>query len=67
MPIPQDQNLAGTRSRYLSSENCLWFTISKELCFKDIVFGVIYLPPEGSPHSSIDLFDKLKMILYNTA
>ena len=44
----------------LSSENCFWFTISKDICFKDIVFGVVYLPPEGSPYSSIDLFDNIE-------
>ena len=38
-----------------SSENVLWF-ISKDVLYAPILFGAMYIPPENSIYSSIDLF-----------
>ena len=42
-----------------SSENCLWFTLNDYYDLK-CVFGAIYIPPEGSPYSSVSIFDKIE-------
>lgn len=42
-----------------SYENCLWFTFDD---YYDLscIFGAVYIPPEGSPYSSVSIFDKLE-------
>ena len=39
----------------------MWFTINKHLCGtdRDILAGAVYIPPEGSRYSNLDLFDEL--------
>ena len=42
-----------------SGENFYWFTLLN--CFTvNILFCVIYIPPEGSIYSNIDIFDTLE-------
>ena len=47
------------------NENCLWFELNLNTNCKKILKGAVYLPPEGSPYSSIDLFDKLEYDILN--
>ena len=42
-----------------SGENFYWFSCSKLFTF-DILFCAIYIPPEGSRYSDIDIFDTLE-------
>jgi len=37
----------------------LWFEINC-LSKENILFGVVYIPPEGSVYSNIDIFDKIE-------
>ena len=42
-----------------SGENFYWFTLLN--CFTvNILFCVIYIPPEGSIYSNIDIFDTIE-------
>ena len=47
-----------------SSENCLWFTFNDHYDLK-CVLGAVYIPPEGSPYSSVSIFDKLEQHIIN--
>ena len=47
-----------------NNENCLLFKF-ENILNSDIVFGVIYIPPENSPYSSIDIFDAIENNLVN--
>jgi hypothetical protein len=47
-----------------SSENGLWFKIDK-LFEYNIIFEVVYIPPEGSFYSSIDTFDDIENDILN--
>ena len=42
------------------NENCLWFTIDEQILKKKVIFAVIYIPPEGSSYSSMQLFDNIE-------
>ena len=41
-----------------------WFKISKELLGldEDVIFGIVYIPPEYTVYSSIDAFSKIENI-----
>ena len=42
------------------SENIIWFNV-KNLLFRELVlFGAVYIPPESSSYSSINLFNDLE-------
>ena len=47
-----------------SSENCLWFTFTDSYDTK-CVLGAVYIPPEGSPYSSVNIFDELEQKIIN--
>lgn len=47
------------------NENCLWFELNVNTNCKKIIIGAVYLPLEGSPYSSIELFDKLEYDILN--
>ena len=42
------------------SENILWFTFKNGVFSNPILFGVVYIPPEGSIYGSVDLFDSIE-------
>ena len=48
-----------------SDENCIWFKVENTLLDCNCVFGAVYIPPEGSPYSSIDIFDKIEQDVIN--
>ena len=39
--------------------NVLFFKLSKKCVTRDILFGVVYIPPEGSPFENKDVFTEL--------
>ncbi|WAR15016.1 hypothetical protein MAR_005121, partial [Mya arenaria] len=43
-----------------SNDNCIWFQIDESILDTKCVFGAIYIPPEGSPYSSIEIFDQIE-------
>ena len=40
--------------------NVLFFKLSKKCVTRDILFGVVYIPPEGSPFENKDVFTELE-------
>lgn len=43
------------------SENVLWFTFKNNVIISDcVIFGAVYIPPERSHYSSIDIFDVIE-------
>ena len=42
------------------NDNVLWFTFKNCIFSEPVVFGVVYIPPEGSSYSSIDIFDSIE-------
>ena len=49
----------------LENPACLWFFITKSIFGydKDVLCGVVYIPPEGSKYSDVGLFDDLSLNL----
>ncbi|WAR03581.1 LOW QUALITY PROTEIN: hypothetical protein MAR_010139, partial [Mya arenaria] len=43
-----------------NNENCLWSEFDSKLSNEKCMFGVIYIPPETSFYSSVDIFHKLE-------
>ena len=37
----------------------LWFRVHKDVFGLDTLFGIVYIPPEKSRYSSIDMFDEI--------
>ncbi|VDI04680.1 Hypothetical predicted protein [Mytilus galloprovincialis] len=44
----------------------LWFTIEDKLLFEKTLFGVVYIPPENSLYSNIDMFTEIEDIIVDT-
>ncbi|CAG2251519.1 unnamed protein product [Mytilus edulis] len=44
----------------------LWFTIDDKLLFEKTLFGVVYIPPENSLYSNIDMFTEIEDIIVDT-
>ena len=44
------------------SKNVLWFYLSSKYVGKRVLFGAIYIPPEGLDYSNIDIFDYICLI-----
>ena len=42
------------------TENVLWFTFKDVVFSEPVLFGIVYVPPEGSCYSSIDIFDSIE-------
>ena len=53
---------------YFSSHSdfVMWFTVDEKLLFEKTLFGVIYIPPENSSYSSIDMFNDIENVIVNT-
>ena len=39
-----------------SNENVLWFIINNTIFDQPVLFGSVYIPPENSDYSSVDIF-----------
>ena len=48
-----------------NSEFVLWFTLKGVATESDILFGCVYLPPEGSPYAHSTMFDELENDIIN--
>jgi len=48
-----------------TNEYCLWFKVDQSIVKSDIIFGVIYIPPEGSPYSDSEIFDNIENDILN--
>lgn len=44
-------------------ENVLLFKLTKEVLGLEVLAGTVYIPPEGSVYSNIEIFDKLELEL----
>ena len=44
----------------------LWFTIDEKLLFEKTLFGVVYIPPENSLYSDIEMFNELENVIVDT-
>ncbi|VDI07398.1 Hypothetical predicted protein, partial [Mytilus galloprovincialis] len=42
-----------------SCENVLWFAVN-DVLYKNVLFGSVYIPPENSNYSKIDIFDVIE-------
>ena len=48
---------------FISSDLCanvLFFKLSRKCVTRDVLFGVVYIPPEGSPFENKDVFTELE-------
>ena len=43
-----------------SYKNCIWFQLDEALLNARCVFGAVYIPPEGSSYSSINIFEQIE-------
>ena len=48
-----------------TNDYCLWFKVDQSIVKSDIIFGVIYIPPEGSPYSDSEIFDNIENDILN--
>ena len=44
----------------MTSEFGMMMKIDKKLCGQNVLLCVVYIPPESSPYSSMDIFDDLE-------
>ncbi|CAC5423371.1 unnamed protein product [Mytilus coruscus] len=52
---------------YTCSSHCvLWFTVDDKLLFNKTLFGVVYIPPENSLYSDVDMFGEIKNVIVDT-
>jgi hypothetical protein len=52
---------------HTTSDFCLMIEINDELCGQNVLLRVVYIPPESSPYSSIELFDELENHILDSA
>ena len=48
----------------VDNENCLWFTFNGN-CWQNTIFCVVYIPPEGSVYSNIDIYSSIENDILN--
>ncbi|CAG2247273.1 unnamed protein product [Mytilus edulis] len=57
-------NYVHVRDPFTCSSHCvLWFTIDDKLLFQKTLFGVVYIPPDGSLYSSVDMFNEIENVI----
>ena len=49
---------------FTNSSHCVfWFTIDERLLLQKTLFGVVYIPPDNSIYSNIDMFNDIENTL----
>ncbi|CAC5391782.1 unnamed protein product [Mytilus coruscus] len=52
---------------YTCSSHCvLWFTVDNKLLFNKTLFGVVYIPPQNSLYSDVDMFSEIENVIVDT-
>ncbi|CAC5359853.1 unnamed protein product [Mytilus coruscus] len=60
----EDVKNAHTRDPFTCSSHCvLWFAIDDKLLFQNTLFGVVYIPPDGSLYSRVDMFNEIENVI----
>ena len=53
-------------TRFSSPSRCVfWFSVDNQLLFTKTLFGVVYIPPENSLYSNIEMFSEIENFLLN--
>lgn len=46
-------------------DDTLWFTVTNIGLEKDVLFGLVYIPPQNSPYADINVFEQLENVILN--